>query len=309
MTDWVIADSHLGHSNIVLHTRRTPWIYPNPDFDPEKPYHFKKNNPDAVDIKAHDETFIERWNKRVGKRDKVKILGDFAYNNHRTFIESLNGIKTLFKGNHDKMSRDCLGLWKEFDVNEPGVANDVKKDCSSLLKRFKNGDLSLLECQQAIMTSMWFKFMQIQGFEDIDQMSNVCYNKFEGVHEIGARRNIDGHDMTLSHFAMRSWASSIHGAGHLYGHSHGRLPEFDNMFCFDVGVDVWDYAPIPWEVIIRKMRIIQDKIEQDKGIFVDGESAAKGLYSQDPEQRVKDTRKKNLQILKDIGINVEYEDA
>ena len=308
MTDFITADSHLGHSNIVLHTRRTPWIYPNPDFDPSKPYHFKNNNPDAVDIKAHDEMFIERWNKRVSKNDRVYILGDFAYNNHRKYILALNGKKVLIKGNHDKMSWDCLGLWKEFDINN-GIANNVKQDCSSLLKRFKNGDIDLLECQQSIMISMWSKFMQIQNFEDIDQMSNACYNQFEGVHEMGCRKRIDGHDITLSHYAMRSWASSVHGSGALYGHSHGRLPEFDNMFCFDVGVDVWDYSPIPWEAVITKMRMIQDKINQDKGTFVDGESAAKGLYSQDPEQRVKDTRKKNLQILKDIGINVEYEDA
>ena len=95
MTDFITADSHLGHSNIVLHTRRTPWIYPNPDFDPSKPYHFKNNNPDAVDIKAHDEMFIERWNKRVSKNDRVYILGDFAYNNHRKYILALNGKKVL----------------------------------------------------------------------------------------------------------------------------------------------------------------------------------------------------------------------
>ena len=151
--------------------------------------------------------------------------------------------------------------------------------------------------------------MQVQSFEDIDQMSNECYNLFEGVHEMGNRRNINSQDVTLCHYAMRSWASSIHGAWHLYGHSHGRIPEFDNMFAFDVGVDVWDYAPIPWDVVVEKMKRIQAKIDAMGGKYVDGEFAARGQYSKDPEERVRETRKKNLQILKDMGIQVDYENT
>jgi calcineurin-like phosphoesterase family protein len=306
MEEWVTADPHLAHKNIILHCNRTPWIYPNPDYDPEKKFHFKHNNPKAVDLKRHDEEFIENWNSRVDKKDRVKILGDFAYKNHRKFIDALNGKKILIKGNHDKMSHDCYVTWEEFDINDHSVFNDVQKEISSCLKRFRNGDIDVRECQDSILKSAWSKFMSIQNTEDIDQMTNACYNKFEGVHEMGVRRNINGKDVTLCHYAMRSWASSCHGAWHLYGHSHGRMPEFDNMFAFDVGIDVWDYAPIPWCVVEEKMKRIQEKIDKAGGRHVDGEFAAKGLYSKDPEERVIETRKKNMEILKAVGIEVKY---
>jgi len=40
----------------------------------------------------------------------------------------------------------------------------------------------------------------------------------------------------LSHYAMRVWNFSHHGSIHLYGHSHGTLPDAGNR-SMDVGVD------------------------------------------------------------------------
>jgi calcineurin-like phosphoesterase family protein len=284
-----------------------PWIYDNPNYDPSKDFHFKHNNPRAVDIKRHDEDMIERWNGRVGKKDKVYILGDFAYKNHRKFIDALNGHKTLIKGNHDDMSHNCHRAFQEYDYNDISVVGTMKKECTSLLKQFKNNDMDIIACQKALLQTMWSKFMELQGFEDIDQMSNAAYNRFEGVYEMGCRRRINKQDVTLCHYAMRSWADSCHGSYHCFGHSHGRMPEFDNMFAFDVGVDVWDYAPIPWIVVEEKMKRIREKIEAAGGRHVDGEFAAKGIYSKDPEERVIGTRKKNIEILKAVGIEVKYD--
>ena len=62
---------------------------------------------------------------------------------------------------------------------------------------------------------------------------------------------IQGYKIVLDHYPLRSWNGSFHGSWHLYGHCHGTLPE-DNGFSCDVGVDVWDYKPVQFEVIKEK---------------------------------------------------------
>jgi hypothetical protein len=82
------------------------------------------------------------------------------------------------------------------------------------------------------------------------------------------------------------------------------MPEWENRLTFDVGVDVWGYAPIPWEVIIEKMA---RKLPRDK--CSDGEKSPRGVYSQDPDQRVLDTRAKNLELMKEMGIEILHKEA
>ena len=59
--------------------------------------------------------------------------------------------------------------------------------------------------------------------------------------------------ITLCHYAMRVWNKSHHGAFHLYGHSHGSLPDDPNSRSFDVGVDCWDFTPISYEQVKKVM--------------------------------------------------------
>lgn len=49
--------------------------------------------------------------------------------------------------------------------------------------------------------------------------------------------HIGGQRFTLCHYAMRVWDKSHHGAYHLYGHSHGTLPDEATSRSFDCGVD------------------------------------------------------------------------
>jgi calcineurin-like phosphoesterase family protein len=55
--------------------------------------------------------------------------------------------------------------------------------------------------------------------------------------------------MVLNHYAMRVWNHSHHGAGHLYGHSHGKLSPMvtgdgRGAMAFDIGVDCWNFKPL-----------------------------------------------------------------
>jgi calcineurin-like phosphoesterase family protein len=54
------------------------------------------------------------------------------------------------------------------------------------------------------------------------------------------------------HYAMRVWPGSHRGSWHLYGHSHGELPENDSM-SFDVGVDCWNFEPVSIDEVAIKM--------------------------------------------------------
>jgi calcineurin-like phosphoesterase family protein len=56
---------------------------------------------------------------------------------------------------------------------------------------------------------------------------------------------VEGQDVWLNHYPMRSWNRSFHGSWHLYGHVHGRLEAEDrergSTLVKDVGVDACEY--------------------------------------------------------------------
>jgi len=57
----------------------------------------------------------------------------------------------------------------------------------------------------------------------------------------------------LAHYAHRSWPkkwSEKSPSWHLYGHSHGNLP--DDGLSTDVGVDCWNYYPVSFEQIKKR---------------------------------------------------------
>lgn len=59
----------------------------------------------------------------------------------------------------------------------------------------------------------------------------------------------------LSHYAHRSWMNSHHGSLHLYGHSHGFLPDDPRSLSIDVGIDaVAMMAPVSFEWVLRTMK-------------------------------------------------------
>ena len=56
-----------------------------------------------------------------------------------------------------------------------------------------------------------------------------CYDMLE--------THVNKKRITLNHFSMNIWNKSHHNAWHLYGHSHGTLPDNPNSLSFDCGVD------------------------------------------------------------------------
>ncbi len=80
---WFVSDLHFGHAAVIEHCKRPWW-----------------------NVKDMDEALIENWNRVVGVKDDVWILGDVSF--HRTpdtltILRALRGKLWLVRGNHDKM--------------------------------------------------------------------------------------------------------------------------------------------------------------------------------------------------------------
>ena len=66
----------------------------------------------------------------------------------------------------------------------------------------------------------------------------------------------------LSHYAHRAWPGLWRGTRHLYGHTHATIA--DTQRSCDVGVDAWDYRPIPITAILARQdaaTLLPDELE------------------------------------------------
>lgn len=115
-----------------------------------------------------------------------------------------------------------------------------------------------------------------------DKMSQEILNQFSEVHEL-LFKVFGKIQIMICHYPMKSWRNSCHGSWHLYGHCHGRMTEFESINSFDIGVDVWNYTPIPFEVICEKMNTVKTAPQN----FLHGEA----------ELNVQKNRETNLSIL------------
>lgn len=107
MTDnvWFTADQHFRHENVVSFCNR--------------PF---------SSIEEHDEHLIQAWNSRVGKGDRVYVLGDFCWRGDATpIMNRLKGQMFLIRGNHDLRSLRkhtrwvSVRGWKEIKVEDQHI--------------------------------------------------------------------------------------------------------------------------------------------------------------------------------------------
>ena len=64
----------------------------------------------------------------------------------------------------------------------------------------------------------------------------------------------------LSHYAHRAWPGLWRETRHLYGHSHGCLP--DTSRSCDVGVDAWAYRPACLDAILARQAAAESAPEE-----------------------------------------------
>lgn len=96
MTNYYIADLHIGHLNVI-----------------------KYDNRPFVTLDEMNNKLIENWNCRVHSDDTVYILGDFIWGKDETwpyYVRLLAGRKVLIRGNHDP---------KEFDTTTQNLFLEI----------------------------------------------------------------------------------------------------------------------------------------------------------------------------------------
>lgn len=109
---------HLGHKNIIHYCNR-PWREPLDEkyWKPETDLTHKDNW--IYDVPLMDATLINNWNSVVQPNDVVYNLGDFTFSaNAGKYLQRLNGVKHLIKGNHDKQPSPSQGWASVNDYRE-----------------------------------------------------------------------------------------------------------------------------------------------------------------------------------------------
>jgi len=115
---WFTADTHFGHSNIILYCRR-PFM---PASDIDACLAFPRGTTLPSDLKqrleaathAMDEEMIRRWNDTIAPGDDVWHLGDFCHTGRCTaddYLRRLNGRLHLVRGNHDHLETYGNRAW------------------------------------------------------------------------------------------------------------------------------------------------------------------------------------------------------
>jgi calcineurin-like phosphoesterase family protein len=144
--------------------------------------------------------------------------------------------EALIKNWNDRVSpKDYIYVIGDFALSKPDYANRI-------LRRL-NGEKVLIE-----------------GNHDYGCLNDAEFrSQFRAIHKMFELDvELPGSDkrktrIVMCHYAMRVWNKSHHGAIHLYGHSHGSLPDDPRSLSMDVGVDANNYAPISLEEVAAKM--------------------------------------------------------
>lgn len=112
------------------------------------------------------------------------------------------------------------------------------------------GDFSMSSDKKSLED--WFNALHGKKFLIVgNHDSKACLKlPWKGVFEVKQIRH-GGHRIWLSHYAHRTWPNSYHGSLHLYGHSHGTIPDYKRSM--DVGVDCHNFWPISGDQVVERL--------------------------------------------------------
>lgn len=96
------------------------------------------------------------------------------------------------------------------------------------------------------------KILIYGNHDKVIRNSTKIRDLFHETHEFLERYfHVDGQKVlfVMCHYAMRVWNKSHHGSVHLYGHSHGTMPDAGNR-SMDVGMDPHSMLPVSLEQVM-----------------------------------------------------------
>jgi calcineurin-like phosphoesterase family protein len=176
-------------------------------------------------LEEHNETIITNLNEVVGQDDTLYHLGDWSFGgiqNIWNFRQRINCRNIhLILGNHDHHIRNCKPL--------PNVRKADFVQSSFFNEEIHGLKMSFLEWDECIDADDIFLSVQDVLELSIDKKTHIF----------------------LSHYAHRVWNGSHKGVIHLYGHSHGSIPDYGKSM--DVGVDTNNLKPYSLDEILSIM--------------------------------------------------------
>lgn len=170
-----------------------------------------------------NKTLVDSINKYVGEDDVLYHLGDWSFGGIEQIWNFRKQVKCksihLILGNHDEHIRHNKVLPNVYQSDDDCKLYDGKPNWN---------DFKLEVEAQELFTSV----------QDVLHLS------------------INKNKLFLSHYSHRIWEGSHKGYIHLYGHSHGTIPDFGKSM--DVGVDVayrmfGEYRPFSFEELMSIM--------------------------------------------------------
>lgn len=148
--------------------------------------------------------------------------------------------------NHTSIIKHCnRPFFTVIEMNEK-IINNWNEDVSRSDTVFILGDFAWNN-HGHFVGSLKGKKILVTGSHD--KMSQAVYNQFTEVHKGILLVPFNNNRFFLTHCPMLTWEGSHHGSINLHGHAHGRISEFDNKRRMDVGVDVWNFNPVPLGLI------------------------------------------------------------
>lgn len=157
---------------------------------------------------------------------------------------------------HDNIIKYCNRPFK--DTQEMGVA--IKDNWNSKIKPgslvFILGDVTFQKSQNEIDESL----SELNGNKILIPGNHDHINRLEKhmqiappILEVSIKKDDEKLRFVMCHYAMRVWNKSHYGAMHLYGHSHGTMPDDPTSRSMDVGIDCNNYTPFSLDEVLLHM--------------------------------------------------------
>lgn len=175
------------------------------------------NGPTVEDaIREHDEILIDRHNALVGPDDVVWVLGDAAMGDITASLANcarMNGRKFLVCGNHDR----------------PAMTTGAKRD--RWIQRYKDeGGFAAVYLTEGACDGRRSLNVHLPP----SRMVQVSHYPYQG--------DSQGEDRYVDRRPRDDGEWLVHGHVHSAWKTNGRM--------INCGVDVWDYQPVPTDVIV-----------------------------------------------------------
>ena len=119
------------------------------------------------------------------------------------------------------------------------------------------GDFTMGTDAKKYLDRLLGKKILISGNHDRDYSLEQGWAEIYDYKEI----TIGGQHIVLCHFAFKVWNRSHRGSINLYGHSHNTLP--GNSQQLDVGVDAWDYFPVSFDDVKKRLATLPPYRQED----------------------------------------------